>query len=60
MATKGGVLLYINENLLFKPKPDLHIYADKAIESHFVEIINTKGKNSVVGVIYRHYTSNQI
>ena len=28
-ATKGGVLLYIKENLIFKPRPDLHIYADK-------------------------------
>ena len=29
-ATKGGVLLYIKENLIFKPQPDLHIciYAD--------------------------------
>ena len=25
-ATKGGVLLYIKENLIFKPRPDLHIY----------------------------------
>ena len=57
LATEGGVLLYINQNLLFKPR---HIYADKAIESHFVEIINPKGKNSVIGVIYRHYTSNPI
>ena len=24
------------------------------------EIINPKGKNSVIGVIYRHYTSNPI
>ena len=31
MATKGGVLLYINGNLLFKPRPDLQIYTDKAI-----------------------------
>ena len=59
-ATKGGVLLYINSKLLFKPRPDLHIYADKAIESHFAEIINPKGKNSIIGVIYRHYTSNPI
>ena len=52
-ATKDGVLLYIKENLIFKPQPDLHIYADKTIESHFAEIINPNGKNSVIGVIYR-------
>ena len=34
-ATKGGLLLYINENLIFKPRPDLHIYADQTIESLF-------------------------
>ena len=55
-ATKGGVLLYIKENLVFIylyyiPRPDLHIYADKSIESHFAEIINSNGKNSIVGVI---------
>ena len=48
-ATKGGVLLYIKETLIFKPRPDLHIYADKTIESHFAEIINRNGKNSVIG-----------
>ena len=30
-ATTDGVLLYIKENLVFKPRPDLHIYADKTI-----------------------------
>jgi hypothetical protein len=59
-ATKGGVLLYIKENLIFKPRPDLQIYADKTIESHFAEIINANGKNSIVGVIYRHPTGNSL
>ncbi len=57
-ATKGGVLLYINTNLIYKPRPDLNIYSDKEIESCFAENINPKGKNSVVGVIYRHPTGN--
>jgi exonuclease III len=57
-ATKGGVLLYIKENHVFKPRPNLHIYADKTSESCFAEIINCKGKNSIVGVIYRHPTGN--
>ena len=53
-AAKGGVLLYIKENLIFKPRPDLHIHADKTLESHFAEIINPNGKNSIIWVIYRH------
>ena len=57
-ATKGGVLLYIKEKLIFKPRPDLHIYADKIIESYFAEIINQFGKNSIIGVIYRHPTGD--
>ena len=59
-ATNGGVLLYIKENLIFKPRPDLHIYADKTIESHFAEIINPNGTNSIIGVIYRHPSGNSL
>ena len=59
-ATKVAVLLNIKENLIFKPRPDLHIYADKTIESHFAEIINPNGINSVVSVIYRHPTGNSL
>ena len=33
---------------------------EKYLESNFVEIINSKGKNDVVGVIYRHPTGNPI
>ena len=61
-ATKGGVLLYINENILFKPRPDLQKVMSEAkfLESNFVELINHKGKNYVVGVIYRHPTGNPV
>ena len=53
-ASKGGVLLYVNKKLNFKPRPDLHIYESKTLESAFVEIINPKKANDVIGVIYRH------
>ena len=61
-ATKGGVLLYVKEDLLFKPRPDLQkvMTAEKAVESNFIEIINSKNKNDIVGIIYRHPTSNPI
>jgi exonuclease III len=61
-ATKGGVLLYIKENLLFKPRSDLTqmMTESKYLESIFIEIVNTKGKNDIVGVIYRHPTGNPI
>ena len=53
-ASKGGVLLYISNELNFKPHPDLNIYQEKGAESTFVEIVNKNKSNSIVGVIYRH------
>ena len=53
-AEKGGTVLYISEDLNFKPRKDLEIYEKKELESSFVEIINKKSSNDIVGVIYRH------
>ena len=53
-ATKGGVRLYISEDLDFKPRNGLKIYESKMFESLFIEIINKNEANSIVGVLYRH------
>ena len=53
-ATKGGVLIYVSKDLNFRPRNDLNIYSPKEIESSFIEIINKKKANSIVGTIYRH------
>ena len=53
-ASKGGVLIYAKEGIDFKPREDLHIYKPKELESHFIEAINEKGKNIIIGTIYRH------
>ena len=53
-SSKGGVLIYVNKNLHFKPRSDLNIYKSKELESAFIEIINDKGANDIVGVVYRH------
>ena len=37
-ANKGGVLLYVNKNINFIPRPDLNIYSPKLLESAFIEI----------------------
>jgi endonuclease/exonuclease/phosphatase family metal-dependent hydrolase len=34
----------------------LEIYRAKKIESTFIEIINSKGKNIIIGCIYKHHT----
>ncbi len=56
------MLLYIKENLLFKPREDLEkvMTQSKYLESVFVEIINPKGKNYVVGAIYSHPNGNPV
>ena len=53
-ANKGGTLLYVKKELNFKPREDLEIYKSKELESSFIEIINSKETNDIVGVIYRH------
>ena len=53
-AEKGGTILYISDQLNFKPRKDLEIYEKKELESCFVEIINKKTSNDIIGVIYRH------
>ena len=53
-SRKGRVGLFISKKHDFKPRPDLKIYKTKELESIFIEIPNKKGKNLVVGCIYRH------
>ena len=55
-ANKGGVLLYVNKKLNFKPRNDLNVYSPRLLESAFIEIINPKTANDIVGVLYRHPT----
>ena len=53
-ASKGGALLYIKSNLNYRVRNDLTIYKCKELESIFIEIINSKATNTIVGCIYRH------
>ena len=53
-SKKGGSLLYINNSVNFKARNDLTIYKPKELESIFIEIINTKQTNLIIGSIYRH------
>ena len=53
-ASKGGVLIYIKEGIDYKPRDDLKIHKEKELESYFIEQINPRGKNNIIGTIYRH------
>ena len=57
-ANCGGALLYINNTFNYTVRNDLRIYQKKEIESIFMEIVNPKGKNVIVGCIYRHPSLN--
>jgi len=49
----GGVELYIKADRNYKVSKDLSIYNEDIMESLFIEIINEKNKNIIIGVIYR-------
>ena len=49
-----GTLLYIANHLSYKCRNDLSIYKKNELESTFIEIVNPRKSNVIVGVIYRH------
>ena len=49
-----GTILYIANHLSHKCPNDLNIYKKNELESTFIEIVNPKKSNIIVGVIYRH------
>ena len=53
---KGGVCLYIKDHIKYKLRQDLCI-ANSNLESCFIEIENSFGKNVLVGEVYRAHTS---
>ena len=53
-TSAGGTLLYIANHLLCKCCNDLNIYKKNELESTFIEIVNPKKSNIIVGVTYRH------
>ena len=56
----GGTLLYISNNIAYKPRKDLNIYKTHELESTFIEIINPKKSNIILGAVYRHPTMDLI
>ena len=53
-TSAGGTFLYIANHLSYKCHNDLIIYKKNELESTFIEIVNPKKSNTLVGVIYRH------
>ena len=57
-SNKGGTRIYISDNITFNERDDLTMYKEKELESCFIEALNNKGKNIIVGCIYRHPKMN--
>ena len=53
-STSGGSLIYVSDRLKSKSRNDISIYKPKELESTFIEIINPRKKNTIIGCIYRH------
>ena len=53
-TSAGGTLLYIANHLLYKCRNDLNVYKKSELESTFIEIVNPRKSNIIVGVISRH------
>ena len=55
-AAAGGTAIYIRNSLTFKVRNDLNMIKSRFLESSFVEIIQPKKENIVIGCIYKHPT----
>ena len=53
-STAGGTYLYIANHLPYKLHNDLNLYKANQLESTFIEIINSKKSNIIVGCLYKH------
>ena len=53
-SSAGGTLLYIANHLSYKCRNDRNIYKKSELECTFIEILNPKKSNIIVGIIYRH------
>ena len=57
-TSAGGTLLYIANHQSYKCCNDLNIYKKNELGSTFIEIVNPKISNIIVGVIYRHSSTD--
>ena len=53
-TSSSGSLLYIKDTLKHICRKDLQIYKAAELESTFIELLSSSGKNTIVGCIYRH------
>lgn len=49
----GGCCIYVRDGIDFKPREDLSIFNEGSIETIFIELTPKKGKNIIIGTVYR-------
>ena len=53
-SNAGGTLLYIANHLSNKPLTDISLNKANQLESTFIETINSRKSNIIVGYLYKH------
>ena len=53
-SNAGGTLVYIANHLSCKPRTDLSLNKANQLESTFIEILNSRKSNIIVGCLYKH------
>ena len=53
-SSAAVTLPYIGNHMIYKPRNDLSIYKTAKLESSFIEVINTKKSDVIIGAIHRH------
>ena len=56
-SSRGGVGLYINENIQYTIREDISVFIPHIFESIFIEVKTKHEKNQIIGVIYRPNTA---
>ena len=55
-SSRGGVGLFVKENITYKIRDDISSFIPHVFESVFIETIPLSGKHSIIGLIYRPNT----
>ena len=54
VSAVSGALMYISENLSYKPRKGLQIYSSKELELMFIELLIPNKQSYVIGTVYKH------
>ncbi len=54
---RGGVALFVKQTINFHIRDDLSVFIPHVFESIFIEVESPKGRNSIIGVVYRPNTA---